>query len=826
MKPLLAAVVALLLMVHFETHDAAPQPLPLLNTTDTDDLIETSSTTDVNKDNEDRPKSTTLESLIDGVPTEASSGNASEKTAGEDSKEVVDTTFGGSDVVESRSDSNEPSEKIADETTISEVNKDDAKFATSGNEAAVGSTTGISTTEAKVFSDDPKPLVENSEEIVKNDEIPEVIMVSRYVPPLDPMKHMLMMAEVRKQQELSASTTEASSTNPPTTTKLSSTNPPATTEISSTNPSETTEVSSTNPPTTTEEIPVAEKVFPEEVEKHAAESFDVEKIAVSTVDPTTSSPNNPTVVVKYADDIISSEADIISTSESSQTTEKNKVTESSSTALITESTPIDVSSSHTLDMNHESSVLIHSSELFSGKNESSIVENSTNLNETFYSDSTEQAQTYSPTELTDLVSSTETYTTDSPHSSTDIKSEESMEEASLVRSDDEIDSVEISEAEESSSLPTEPTEIADVSDERQSETSFNEAPSTPVFNSDSEVLTTTKPEVETEVVNEKLLASEDEAAKNVTLEESEFKEEPSSFNTSEIIEGENLTDSPVEIAESRDSDSSSSVVDLETTTQNILTTLRDIVFGFSTATPEKDIDSPKSESTDLNLTSSESEIPSEPVMDSESNDNAEIRSESELPVDNPTSDIMKVELEVSSIDSISTEVPSAVFSTVPDEETKSDLKDDSSTTISNEEALKYSPEKEQEFSNNTDEKDSILFEDFTETTSVPEILSTVETPLKSELLESSDPVTASEVSSDVPTKDDFKPEENQTVKLDTKDRYVSGNNSDMVAAVQFLHYHDKASSEQCFKLVDAHWKYATNLTDDNKKKQVNVLQFL
>lgn len=59
--------------------------------------------------------------------------------------------------------------------------------------------------------------------------------------------------------------------------------------------------------------------------------------------------------------------------------------------------------------------------------------------------------------------------------------------------------------------------------------------------------------------------------------------------------------------------------------------------------------------------------------------------------------------------------------------------------------------------------------------------------------------------------------------LNIKDRYVSGNDTDMVAAVQFLHYHDKASSEQCFKLVDAHWNYATNLTEENKKKQVSKL---
>lgn len=76
----------------------------------------------------------------------------------------------------------------------------------------------------------------------------------------------------------------------------------------------------------------------------------------------------------------------------------------------------------------------------------------------------------------------------------------------------------------------------------------------------------------------------------------------------------------------------------------------------------------------------------------------------------------------------------------------------------------------------------------------------------------------------VPSKD----EELQMQQGDAKDfletrfsdRYLSGDNTDMIAAVQFLHYHDKASSEQCFKLVDAHWNYATNLTEENKRKQL------
>ncbi|XP_055929558.1 inactive angiotensin-converting enzyme-related protein-like [Argiope bruennichi] len=786
MKPLLATVVALLLMVHFKMHAAAPQPLSLLNTTDADELIEMPSTTDINKDNEDKSKSTTLEDSIDHISTEASSGNISEKRSDEDFKEEVPSTSDGSNIAESNSGSDESSEKIADETTIFEVNTNETKFTTDDNGDDVKSTPVVSAAEAKDVGNDPKYATENIEDIVNKDEIPEVIAVSRYVPPLDPMKHMLMMAEVKKQLEFSSSTVE---------------------------------VPSTNSPTTTVEILTSDKSVPEEVGKLAAESSEVEKLAVSTTGPTTSSPNIPTILINHADEI-SSETENISTSESSQSSEENKVTEASSTTAVTDNTPIDVSSSNTHDINHESSVLLHSSELFSGKNESS--ENSTNSNESFYSESTEQSQTSSPIESTTILLSSVTFATDSPHSSTDIKSEESIEEASLVRSDDETDSVEISEAEENTTQQPKPTEKIDVLEEKESNVSFSEAPSTPVFYSESDLLTTVKPVVETEIINEKLLASEDEVERNVTLEESEIKEESLPFSTSDAIERENVTYSSVEIAESRNSDSStpSAPVDQETTTQNILTTIRDIVFGFSTSAPEKDTDSPKSESPDLISTSSENDIPSESVMDSESIDNAEIRSESELPADSLTSEIIKVEAEVTSIDSISTENPISVPSAISDGETKADLKEDLPTTISTEEVLKYSPDKEPEFVNNTDDRDTILFENLTETTAAPEILSTVETPLKSELLESSDPVNVPEISSEEPANNDSLPEEKQTVKLDTKSRYVSGNNSDMVAAVQFLHYHDKASSEQCFKLVDAHWKYATNLTDENKKKQL------
>lgn len=52
-------------------------------------------------------------------------------------------------------------------------------------------------------------------------------------------------------------------------------------------------------------------------------------------------------------------------------------------------------------------------------------------------------------------------------------------------------------------------------------------------------------------------------------------------------------------------------------------------------------------------------------------------------------------------------------------------------------------------------------------------------------------------------------------------RFVSGNNSDEIAAVKFLRLHDRLASEQCNGAVQAEWNYATNITQQNKEKLVS-----
>lgn len=50
------------------------------------------------------------------------------------------------------------------------------------------------------------------------------------------------------------------------------------------------------------------------------------------------------------------------------------------------------------------------------------------------------------------------------------------------------------------------------------------------------------------------------------------------------------------------------------------------------------------------------------------------------------------------------------------------------------------------------------------------------------------------------------------------EKYISGDNSDEVAATQYLSYHDRLLTEKCNIIVRAEWNYASNITEENKKK--------
>ncbi|GFT09102.1 angiotensin-converting enzyme [Nephila pilipes] len=777
MKPLLAVVVALLI-VQLDKSTAAPQPLSLLNSTDIDDR-------GTDATDEDATKLSTLVSVNDGTSTAASSSRSPVNDDSEESTDILPDTESSlmdANVAERRSDSDLSSEKVFEETTIKQ---DGAGFTTSAAADALTTRSESINTAMKDLNDDAKQPEETIGEVSTKEDIPEDVTISRYVPPLDPMKHMLMMAEVRKQLELSST-------------------------------DETSEVSSTQLPTTSESIKVKDETNSEEIEKPSTESSETEELHISTMNSEISSP----VPVKYSGDLISSAAD--SSVESSETS-----TERPTTILPvsenTEITSVTDSFDSLHEINHENSSLIRSSELLSGRNESLIVESSTEIDEPKKSESTDQSEPITFTESSSAITTLESHSTDAIPSSTDIKSEESVEEISLVRSEDETDSVEISETEEITTVP--PTEKTTILSEKELDSfAADNAPSSSVIYSDSGITTTFKPDLTTNKILEKLSASEDEAPKNITLEEElEFREGNVVSNISNVIYHDETTDPSVNTEGKIDNSSTekfSSENNEETTTLGFFTTIRDIIFGTSTIAPEKDTENPKAESSDLNTTILENERNPENLANSEIVDVADARSESDLPVENPSSDLIKVELVKEDVDHISTDSPHTSTSTISDQEPTTDLSNYDSSKDAIPTENESSSEHVKEDFTNTETVESFTAKDQMETSTFSEIMTTDAPPEKSELLKSSDPESIIELSNDSSTEDNSKADERLLVKSSTKDRYVSGNNTDSVAAVQFLHYHDKASSEQCFKLVDAHWKYATNLTDENKKKQL------
>ncbi|GFY40188.1 uncharacterized protein TNIN_288831 [Trichonephila inaurata madagascariensis] len=783
MKPLLS-VVAALLIIRLDPLIAAPQPLSLLNSTDIDD--EGTVTTNSSKADEDVTKLSNLGSVSGETSTATLSPILPVNDHNEKSADVfLDTeiTPSESNPTESRSDSNLNTEEVLEETTNKQ---DDAKLTTRANEGVDMLTTRSDSVDTPInnFSDYAKQPDGSIGEVISKDDIPEEVTISRYVPPLDPMKHMLMMAEVRKQLELSSTT-------------------------------ETSEISSTILPVNSEHTEVDSENNAEEIEKDALGPSELEKLSITpTVSETFNSSSDP-LSIKYSDELIPSEADKLDGS--FETSTEMPTTIPNTVPKVTEITSLVDSS----DISHENVSLILNSELLSGRNESLILGTSTEIDESKESDSIEQTQPTTFSEPSTTITTLESHSTDAIHSSTDIKSEESIEELSLVRSDDEPLSVEISESEEITTV--QPSESTSPNNKELGSSASNEIPSSSVVYSDSVITTTFKPELTTNEVLEKLSASEVETSKNVTLEEElEFREGNVFFNASNVTYHDETTNSALKLAEGNDDYSSTenfSSENKETTTLGFFTTIRDIVFGSSTITPEVETENPSAESSDLNSTLLENAKPAENFAYSDTGDLADVRSESDLPDGTPSSDLTKIELIKEEVDSISTDSPHILSSTISDNEPTTDqYKDDSSTVATEKES---SSENVKVDPTSTEKEEFVSTNEELETTTVSEILTTEKAPEKSELLKSSDPESIIEISNETTTENYPKTDEELLVKSSTKDRYVSGNNTDSVAAVQFLHYHDKASSEQCFKLVDAHWKYATNLTDENKKKQVD-----
>ncbi|GBO11209.1 hypothetical protein AVEN_78973-1 [Araneus ventricosus] len=58
-----------------------------------------------------------------------------------------------------------------------------------------------------------------------------------------------------------------------------------------------------------------------------------------------------------------------------------------------------------------------------------------------------------------------------------------------------------------------------------------------------------------------------------------------------------------------------------------------------------------------------------------------------------------------------------------------------------------------------------------------------------------------------------------------KEKYVSGSNTNVYEALQFLRNNDRRASVVANKASIANWNYQSNLTEPNKKAMVSVKQF-
>lgn len=732
-----------MMVARFQIATGAPQPLALVSTTSVADSELELERTSVGTGVDGLVTSTTLndDDLVSGTsnaPLEISA-DISKKDLNDD---LVDN-LNSSDVAEDRS-----VEENSDELVISSENKDFTSVSTM--KSSSGFVTAAVTISSSTESEDTTGIfTEISSE--KNKDASE-ISISRYVPPLDPMKHMLMM-EAKKKLQLS------------TTLK----NPEATTIFT---------------PTLTTEAPLVEI----ELTTGVNNTFVKEPEIVKKSEVFTENNNIP----GDADPTDSSVTSIFSSTD----TPEQSTTKAPATPEISEITTQD-SIETVPDINHESSILIKSSELFSGKEQeipnAVLTTDSSESTSTDMPSETPAPSTSTMLEISSTTMSTELSTTDNLKATEKTESEDVTQIPSLERSEDEINTTEtsISEEEASSTIGNSGLLI-----EKESSQSSESSTSETKLTTLSALLTTiSQPEALPESENmEKLLSSHSETNKNVPVgEDLELRESLEILNASDVLpngpENEEKNSMEIEkeinsekmITESEEEINSEKIITEsaeETATVSILTTLKELLFP-STAIPM------------LSETSEEALQPDSTSVDS-------------------SPEIVKVELLKSDIDSISSSAIDSSTTVVPelDSETKLPTSDQTTTTQNSYEDLSCTE-------NSQASSESI--ESTSSEASIEE-----DTLLNSELINSSEPES-------IPAfhfKDSFK---NETVidksqffsDMNTKDRYISGNNTDMVAAVQFLHYHDKASSEQCFKLVNAHWNYATDLTDVNKKKQVS-----
>lgn len=764
--------------------NAAPQPLSIINITSInllDDITTTSiSETPISDSSQSTPSAT-----VTDTSTSRSDDSTSESSTELDNlREEIDSSNS-----ESHTGSTVQTASAVTESKNTDISKD--------------VTDSIASTEE--FS---KSAL--NEEIVSESDVP----ITRYVPPLDPLKNMLMMADIKGMPNI-ANLMPKVNLKPPISTSEASTNKDfdSTTEF----------VSSENP---------------DIIEKVVAESSEIDENLEKIV--TTETPTFET------DSLFRGSTEKIlfdSTSESSVEHSEENISleyldsEENNSTSISETTVSEILSSSTLSSESE---------------ELKSVTDSITDTSTIGDDSTQSVPTstiISETTVTSTVKPIEINETLALHRNLDelLKSDETMigsKESTTVINDETSDmvfgSTEVSvivdnitnsdnlmknvEGKSTTTLMVAETTSASTSTESNLIELKNVELDTTRENKDLESTTSTTAFPETTF--ESNITTLESEKRNITLEEElEFRAvKIPMMNASKVsyVKDELI----VEPAEVTSAPSISSETETESTASSIFTTIAEILFSSSTTEIPENLIEEKNEGKGTSA-SGEEYISTEETLVVEK---LELKSESDTGtvLSNESADILKVHSGLMDLDS----VPAKETSTL------SPATESIATVALPEKEINEEPEVDSEKKNIGDiEENEKLVESFdgtnmttayssttTEsTTKISPSTSTVAsvTESKPEKVEDEvDEVLGSEIESQTnPTTT----EKSSDYLLNVQNRYVSGDNRDMVAAVQFLHYHDKASSEQCFKLVDAHWNYATNLTEDNKKKQVSFI---
>lgn len=801
MKPVLYIIATLSLA--WITH-AAPQPLSLINSTIIANV------------NENNP--TTVSEFTVSVDSEPSS------TINELKSSSYSTTVNDGISISDfhSSESPMPREEAEEIITTDASLKDSSLSSLSENNPSIDSdNTNENKSELNVSSSvDPV----TSKTLEK-----EVMTVSRYVPPLDPMKHMLMMADIKGFSQM---TNFGGKVNP--------------------SPSSST-LEDTTIKTFEAEVENSSIESLDELEKVVAESSEVEeKHELISTESTLNDMIHSTVAMKSED--LNTEKELISeTSTETSNTELIPTTESVIKELTSDSTENLIK--EIISHSTESSVKETTSASTESVSKEILSESTEGVTEEIASDSTETllkeiTREFPSESLIKEVSTESSDVTEEETKAIHKNSEEALsiyktttEKETEIETDSETTGAVFPTTEEAIKVEviTSSDNLLKAAEELKLETSTSVSKETTLHSTtESEVepknieistvkenkdfisttSTTSIPETTFQSSSENTLTSESER-KNLSLDdELEFRGVKLPFNFSKVIYAEDEPTDYIDPVASESSPESNDEVELTTT--SILTTISEILFSPSSTTEsttsssetqltEKESEPVSSLEDDLGTTILPLSVDKEEVSDSHADTGAVLI--------NDSPDMLKVQSIKSELDSVPVKETSTEF---PPVETSADIQPEE--LINDQPVENPEPEVQSNSISTTPEtvhettKVSVVSVEVISTT---KDISTTPAVSDSEVEELDEKGTEEYKGGSEEQADPSVDEKPSDYLSNIKNRYVSGDNTDMVAAVQFLHYHDKASSEQCFKLVDAHWNYATNLTEENKKKQVS-----